>query len=197
MSQPLPLDALERVFLSARTAYAFVDRAVDDATLARLHELYKWGPTSMNCQPARVVFVRSRRAKERLVPAMSPGNRDKTMTAPVTAIVAYDTRFYENLPIQFAVNPAARDIFANNEPLAQDTAMRNSALQGAYLIVAARMLGLDAGPMSGFDANAVNAAFFPDGQCKVNFMVNLGWAEPAGLRPRGPRLSFEASATIV
>jgi len=184
------------IFVTAHTAHAFLARPVDDATLARLYELYKWGPTSMNCQPGRVVFVRSADGKARLKPALLPANRDKTMAAPVTAIVAHDTRFFEHLPTQYPRNPAARDMFANNDALAQETASRNGTLQGAYLIVAARMLGLGVGPMSGFDSGAVNAAFFPDGRFQANFLVNLGWADPAGFRPRGPRLAFEEAVTL-
>jgi nitroreductase len=196
MSELLPKSALDLTFVTARTAHAFVDRPVDDATLARLYELYKWGPTSMNCQPGRVVFVRSADGKARLKPALMPGNVDKTMAAPVTAIVAYDTRFFEHLPTQYPHNPGARDMFASNDAFALETASRNGTLQGAYLIVAARMLGLGAGPMSGFDAEAVNAAFFPDGRLKANFLVNLGWADPAGYRARGPRLALEEAVTF-
>lgn len=188
--------ALELAFVNARTFNKFRAQAIDDDMLRRLHEAFKWGPTSMNCQPMRVVFVRSQAAKERLAPALSAGNRDKTMAAPVTAIVAYDSRFHEHLPTQFPAMPTAAQMFAGNESLAAETVMRNSALQGAYLIVAARLLGLDAGPMSGFDAAQVNQVFFPDGRWKANFLVNLGYGDPSGNRPRGPRLSFDEVARI-
>jgi len=196
MSEPTSNGALERAFTAAHTAHAFVDRPVDDATLMQLYELYKWGPTSMNCQPARVVFVRTAEGKARLRPALMPGNVNKTMAAPVTAIVAHDSQFFERLPDQFPVNPAARDMFANNASLGNETGLRNSSLQGAYLIVAARLLGLSVGPMSGFDAAAVNAAFFPDGRLRANFLVNLGWADASCFHPRGPRLAFSEAVTL-
>lgn len=196
MPAPLPAAALDQVFLSARTFNKFTDRTVDDATLHQLYELYKWGPTAMNCQPARVVFVRSAAAKEKLKPALKPNNADKTMAAPVTAIIAYDSAFFEQLPTQFPAMPAARDMFAGDPALATEMAMRSGTLQGAYLIVAARMLGLDAGPMSGFDAGKVNAAFFAEGSWRANFLVNLGWGDASGNRPRGPRLDFSAVVRI-
>lgn len=196
MTQALNRQAQDQAFIAAHTANKFTDQPVDDATLHALYELCKWGPTSMNCQPMRLVFVRSAAAKARLKPCLSAGNADKTMAAPVTAIVAMDTRFFEHLPAQFAPMPAAREMFAGNATLAADTAMRNSSLQGAYLIVAARMLGLAAGPMSGFDAAKLNAEFFADGRFKANFLVNLGVADPAGNRPRGPRLDFAEVARI-
>ena len=188
--------ALAQAFLAARTFNKFSDRAVDDATLRELYDLLKWGPTSLNCQPLRVVFVKSAAAKELLKPALSPNNAAKTMAAPVTAIVAYDTRFHENIPTQFPALPAMGKMFADAPPLAQETAFRNGSMQGAYLIIAARMLGLDAGPMSGFDAAKVNQAFFADGRWKANFLVNLGYGDPAGNHPRGPRLGFDEVARI-
>lgn len=197
MPTSLPPAALDQVFLSARTFNKFTDREVDDATLHQLYEAYKWGPTAMNSQPARVIFARSAAAKEKLKGALKANNVDKTMVAPVTAIIAYDAAFYEQLPTQFPVNPAVRDMFAGNPALASETAMRSGTLQGAYLIMAARMLGLDAGPMSGFDAAKVNEAFFAEGSWKVNFLVNLGWGDPSGNRPRGPRLPFDDVVRIV
>ncbi len=196
MTAALSDAALDQIFRSARTLHTFTAQPVTDDTLRALYDLAKWGPTSMNCQPMRLVFVRSAQAKERLKPALSPGNVDKAMAAPVVAIVASDTRFYEQLPTQFPVNPNARTLFADNATLAADTAMRNSSLQGAYLILAARSLGLAAGPMSGFNPAAVNAAFFPDSAWKANFLVNLGWGDPAGVHPRGPRLAFEDAVRI-
>jgi nitroreductase len=196
MSTVLDSRSLDQAFVAAHTANKFTDQPVGDDTLRALYDLCKWGPSSMNCQPMRLVFVRSAEAKARLKEALSPGNVDKTMAAPVTAIVAMDTQFYEHLPTQFAPMPTARDMFAGNATLAADTAMRNSSLQGGYLVIAARMLGLAAGPMSGFDPAKVNAAFFPDGRVKANFLVNLGYADVSGYRPRGPRLSFEDVAQI-
>jgi hypothetical protein len=151
----------------------------------------------MNCQPGRVVFVRSAEAKERMMPALMPNNVAKTLAAPVTAIVAFDSAFFEELSEQFPAVPGARDMFASNPALAAETAMRNGTLQGAYLILAARALGLDAGPMSGFAAPLLDAAFFPGGRWKANFLINLGWGDPTGNRPRGPRLAFEEAVRIV
>jgi nitroreductase len=196
MSTALDSRSLDQAFVAAHTANKFTDQPVSDDTLRALYDLCKWGPSSMNCQPMRLVFVRSAEAKARLKEALSPGNVDKTMAAPVTVIVGMDTQFFEHLPTQFAPMPAARDMFAGNATLAADTAMRNSSLQGGYLMVAARMLGLAAGPMSGFDPAKVNAAFFPDGRVKANFLVNLGYADASGNRPRGPRLAFEDVAQI-
>ena len=196
MPETVPASALDQAFVTARTFNKFTVQAVDDATLHRLHDLFKWGPTSLNCQPMRVVFVRSAAAKELLKPALSPNNAAKTMAAPVTAIVAYDTQFFELLATQFPANPAMGQMFANSAPLAQETAMRNGTLQGAYMIIAARMLGLDAGPMSGFDAAKVNEAFFTDGRWKANFLVNLGYGDATGNYPRGPRLAFDEVARI-
>lgn len=193
----LPAPALEQAFLAARTFSKFTNQLVSDDTLAQLYELAKWGPTSMNCQPARLVFVRSAEAKARLKPCLAPGNADKTMDAPVTVIVAQDTRFFEHLPTQFPRNPNAQAMFAGNAALADGTAFRNSTLQGAYLIVAARMLGLDCGPMSGFNAAVLDAAFFPDGRYKANFLFNLGYGDASGLHPRGPRLPLDVACTIL
>jgi nitroreductase len=192
----LPHTTLAQVFLEARTFNAFGKQDVPDELLQELYDLAKWGPTSFNSQPGRFVFVRSDEAKAKLVACLSPGNADKTMKAPVIVIVAQDTRFFDHLPDQFPANPKARDMYSDNTALAEATAFRNSSLQGAYLIIAARMLGLACGPMSGFNAAAVNAAFFPDGRCKANFLVNLGYGDAAALRPRGPRLGFTAAAQI-
>jgi 3-hydroxypropanoate dehydrogenase len=195
MSTPLNNIALEKTFTQARTFSKFSDHAVTDDTLHALYELAKWGPTSMNTQPARLVFVRSAEAKAQLLPALAPGNADKTMAAPVCVIVAMDSRFYEHLPEQFpAMN--AKPMFEGNAGLAESTAFRNSSLQAAYLIVAARQLGLDCGPMSGFDASKVDAAFFPDGRFKTNLLINLGYGDASGNYPRGPRLPFETVARI-
>lgn len=189
--------ALQQAFLAARTYSKFTNQGVSDDTLAQLYELAKWGPTSMNCQPARLVFVRTAEAKAKLKPCLAPGNADKTMAAPVTVIVAQDTRFYEHLSTQFPANPNAPAMFAGNAALADGTAFRNSSLQGAYLIMAARMLGLDCGPMSGFNAAALDAAFFPEGRYKANFLINLGYGEASGLFPRGPRLPLDMVCTFL
>ena len=190
--------ALDTLFRKARTQNGFLDQPVTDEQLRALYELMKWGPTTMNSQPARLVFVRSKAGKEKLAPALSPGNRDKTMAAPVTVIIAYDLRFYENLTRTFANNPNAKAAFEGEEKKAhvQTTALRNGSLQGAYLIVAARALGLDCGPMSGFDNAKVDAAFFPDGRVRSNFLCNLGHGDPAKVFPRNPRLSFEEACTL-
>ena len=196
MPEALAASALDQAFVAARTFNKFGPRAVDDATLRRLYEVFKWGPTTLNSQPLRLVFVKSAEAKQRLKPALMPNNADKTVAAPVTAIVAYDSRFFEHLATQFPAMPGMGGMFASSAPFAQETALRNSSLQGAYLIIAARMLGLDAGPMSGFDAAKVNDAFFADGRWKANFLVNLGYGDPAGNHPRGPRLAFDEIARI-
>ena len=196
MPQALDDAALKQLFLDARTFNKFQPRPVDDATLHALVDLMKWGPTSMNGQPGRIVFVRSPEAKQKLKGALAAGNVDKTLAAPVTAIIAYDTRFHEHLPTQFPAMPHARDMFQGNAGLIEATGLRNSSLQGAYLILAARALGLDSGAMSGFDNAAVDAAFFPDGQWKSNFLINLGYGDPSGNWPRGPRLPFDTMARI-
>lgn len=184
--------ALDTIFRTARTHNA-ISGSVTDDRLRQIYELMKWGPTTMNTQPMRIVFVRSAGGKEKLRPALSPSNLEKTMAAPVTAIIAYDPRFYENLPRTFPHRPEAINGFKGEEKLASNerTAFRNGSLQGAYFIIAARSLGLDCGPMSGFDNAKVDAAFFPDGRWKSNFLVNLGKGDPAKLMPRNPRLTFE------
>ena len=193
----LDAHALDVLFRNARTHGAFSGPVTDDQ-LRSLHELLKWGPTTFNTQPARFVFVRSKEAKEKLAPALSPANLDKTMNAPVTAIVAYDLYFYENLPRTFAHRPDAIKAFQGEEKKAhaERTALRNGSLQGAYLIIAARALGLDCGPMSGFDNAKVDTAFFPDGRWKSNFLCILGHGDPAKVMPRNPRLTFEEMCRI-
>jgi 3-hydroxypropanoate dehydrogenase len=186
--------ALDTLFRQARTYTAWLPQPVSEDTLRALYDLLKWGPTSANCTPARIVFVQSAAAKARLVPCMDAGNREKTRTAPVTAIVGMDMRFYEELPRLYH-DPGARSWFEGKPDLAE-AALRNSSLQGAYLIMAARALGLDCGPMSGFDAGAINAAFFADGRVKVNFVCNLGHGDPSVPRPRNPRLPFEDACRI-
>jgi len=187
--------ALDQLFRAARTHNRWQDRPVPDARLQEIYDLLKWGPTSANCSPARFVFIRTREGKERLRPALSAGNTEKTMSAPVTVIVAYDPKFYDLLPYLFP-HTDARSWFAGNAALAETTAFRNGTLQGAYLILAARAVGLDAGPMSGFDNAKVDEAFFRDSGWKSNFLVNLGYGDPAGLYPRSPRLAFGEAARL-
>lgn len=190
-------DAGAQLFTEARTFSHWQPRPVAAELLQRLYELAKWGPTSMNTSPARFLFLTSDAARERLLPALAPGNVAKVKAAPVTAIVASDPAFYEQLPTLFPPNPGARDLFAGNAPLAEETAFRNSSLQGAYLILAARLLGLDCGPMSGFDAAAVDAEFFADSGYRTNLLVNIGYGDRQQLHPRGPRLSFDEAAEIL
>lgn len=188
---------LQQVFVDARTYSAFTPAPVSDATLTRLQELAQWGPTAFNCQPARYVFVRSAEGKAKLQACLAPGNVAKVASAPVTVIVAMDLHFHEQLPTQFPSNPALASGFAADPARTELTALRNGSLQGAYLMVAARLLGLDCGPMSGFNAAAVDQAFFPDGRWRSNFLINLGHGDSASLRPRGPRLPFATCATLL
>lgn len=187
--------ALDQIFFDARTHSKWLPGEVSDDTLRRLVDCLKLGPTSANCSPARIVFVKSREAKERLKPHLSEGNRDKTMAAPVTAIVGQDLGFYEHLPKLFP-HTDARSWFAGNEAKIRETAFRNASLQGAYLIIAARALGLDCGPMSGFDNAGVDAAFFAGSDIKSNFLCNLGYGDASALRPRSPRFAFDEMARI-
>jgi 3-hydroxypropanoate dehydrogenase len=188
--------SLDLVFREARTHSVWLDKPVSDAQLQEIYDLMKWGPTSGNSSPARIVFVRSAAAKQRLLSAASEGNMEKIRTAPVTAIIAYDTEFYEKLP-QLFQHTDARSWFAGNQPLIDITAFRNGSLQGAYLIIAARAIGLDAGPMSGFDNAKLDKEFFPDGKIKSNFLVNLGYGDASKLFPRSPRLTFAEAAQIL
>lgn len=196
MSNALDSQALDQLFLKARTHTAWLDEPVADATLRQLFELAIQGPTSANSLPARFVFVRSAEAKARLRPFLAPGNVDKTMAAPVTVIVAHDHSFYEELPRLYP-HADARSWFAGNEALAAATAFRNGSLQGAYLLLAARALGLDAGPMSGFDNAGVDAEFFAGTQVKSNFLINLGHGDASKLHPRSPRPTFDEFARIL
>lgn len=186
---------LDQILRDAHTHNAFADRPLGAATLREIYDLLKWGPTSANSSPARFVFVTSQAAKEKLRPALSEGNRDKTMAAPVTVIVAYDTEFYEHFPRLFPQSDFRSGFIAHPERV-EAFAFRNGTLQGAYLIIAARALGLDCGPMSGFDNAKVDAAFFADGKWKSNFLCNLGYGDPSSVRPRNPRLSFEEACRI-
>ena len=188
--------ALDQLFRKARTHNGWLPKPVPTKLLREIYDLARFGPTSANSSPARFVFVTTAEAKERLRPALSAGNLEKTMAAPVTVIIAYDTEFHEHLPKLFP-HRDMRSVFAGNAALIQDTAFRNSSLQGAYFILAARALGLDCGPMSGFDAAKVNAEFFPDDKWKVNFLCNLGYGDPSKLFPRSPRLSFEEACVVL
>ena len=189
-------DCLDTLFRSARTHTVWHPRGVSDEILREVYDIARMGPTSANCSPMRVVFLKSEESKSRLLPALSPGNVEKTMTAPVTAIVAFDLEFYENLPKLFP-HVDARSWFLGNEPLIKETAFRNGTLQGAYLILAARAVGLDCGPMSGFDQDKVNAEFFPDGKLKANFLCNLGYGNSTKLIPRSPRLDFDDACVVL
>jgi len=211
MSQRIAEAALGTLFTEARTYSRWRDTPVDDDTLRELYELLKWAPTSANAAPARFAFIRSKEGKERLRPALAPLNVEKTMTAPVTVIVAYDVKFYELLVKLFPHSPTMGGLYAANPELAETTARRNSSLQGAYLIMAARALGLDCGPMSGFDNAKVDEEFFaagkpcfgcdqeffPEGHVRSNFLCNLGYGDPASLHPRLPRLAFAEACSLL
>ena len=188
--------SLDILFREAHTHSNWLDKPVSDALLKQIYDLMKWAPTSANSSPARIVFVRSAAAKQRLLPAMAPGNVEKTRDAPVTAIIAHDLEFYERLPALFP-HADARSWFAGNQPLIDATAFRNGTLQGAYLLLAARSLGLDAGPMSGFDNEKVDKEFFPGSKVRSNFLLNLGYGDSNKLFPRSPRLSFDEAARIL
>jgi 3-hydroxypropanoate dehydrogenase len=183
-------DALNQLFRQARTHNAWLSKRVPIEALREAYELARWGPTSANSTPARFVFLESEAAKARLLPALAPLNVEKTKVAPVTAIIAWDTEFYEKLPKLFP-HADMRSVFAGNKSLAEETAFRNSSLQGGYFILAARAVGLDCGPMSGFDKAKVNAEFFPDGKWQANFLCNLGYGDRSKLFPRNPRLEFD------
>lgn len=213
MSAVLSEEGRNLLFREARTHNAWLDRPVSDETLFELYDLMKWGPTSANCCPARILFLRTPEAKNRLIPALAPGNVEKTLHAPVTAIIGYDAKFYELLPKLFP-HADARSWFADTPELAETTAKRNSSLQGAYFILAARAVGLDCGPMSGFDHVKVDHEFFPapkhtvesdefnqeyfsDSHVKTNFLCNLGYGDPAKLFPRSPRLDFDEACKLL
>lgn len=207
----LPDTCLDQLFREARTHNFWLDQPVSDDTLRELYDLAKWGPTSANTHPTRFVFLRTARAKERLRPALAPGNVDKTMSAPVTVIVAYDLLFYRQLPKLFPQNPSMAKLFETNPQLVEVTARRNSTLEGAYLMMAARAVGLDCGPMSGFDNAKVDEEFFaagrecegcdqeffPEGHVRSNFLINLGYGNQEKLFPRLPRLAFEEACTLL
>ena len=188
---------LDQLFRSARTNNKWQQKDVPDSLLRELVDLAKMGPTSANCQPARFVFVKSPEAKQRLKPFLSSNNAEKTMQAPACVIIGYDLTFYEHLPRLFPHNLSARTWFEGNEANIMTTALRNGSLQGAYLILAARALGLDTGPMSGFDNAGVDKEFFAGTPVKSNFLCSLGYGDPAGVHPRGPRFAFDEMAKIL
>ncbi|HEY5610128.1 MAG TPA: malonic semialdehyde reductase [Thermoanaerobaculia bacterium] len=204
-------EALDVLFREARTHNGWLDAPVTDEMLGELYDVLKWGPTSANGNPARFVFIRTREGKERLRPALAPGNVDKTMSAPVTVIVAYDLLFFEKLTKLFPHNTKMREMFASAPQLVESTAKRNSSLQGAYLILAARALGLDCGPMSGFDNAKVDREFFgagkeragceqeffPEGHVRSNFLINVGFGDRAKLYPRAARLDFSEACLLL
>lgn len=196
MTAALTDEALDQVFGKARSIHAFLPRKVDATTLQRLYDLVKLGPTGFNAQPARFLFIRSDEAKRRLAPALSSGNRAKTLAAPVNALVAWDGRFPDRLPKQFPANDA-KGFFDANPDWVERAGVSNAWLQAAYLIVAARGLGLDAGPMTGFDAAALDAAFFPDGRFRSLLVINLGYGDRTGLGERGPRLAFADAVAVL
>jgi 3-hydroxypropanoate dehydrogenase len=202
---------LDQLFRSARTHNAWLDKPVTDETLHEIYDVMKWAPTSANANPARFVFIRSKEAKERLRPTLAPANVEKTMTAPVTVIVAYDLLFHEKLPKLFPQSPSMRNLFATNPQLIEATAQRNSTLQGAYFMLAARSLGIDCGPLSGFDNAKLDEEFFgagnecigceqeffPEGHVRSNFLCNLGYGDPSKLHARLPRLDFAEACSIL
>jgi 3-hydroxypropanoate dehydrogenase len=197
VKNPISQEALDQLFREARTHSTWLPEPVPVELLREAYELARLGPTSANGSPARFVFLTTPGAKALLKPVLAPGgNVDKTISAPVTVIIAWDTEFHEQLPRLF---PQAdmRSYFVGNKPLIQENAFRNSSLQAAYFILAARALGLDCGPMSGFDAEKLNAAFFPDGKWKVNLLCNLGYGDPSKLHPRNPRLNFEEASVVL
>jgi 3-hydroxypropanoate dehydrogenase len=190
--------SLDQLFRLARTHNGWQQQAVDDNLLVQLYDLAKMGPTAANSHPLRVVFVKSPEAKEQLRPAMAPGNLDKTMAAPVTAIMAWDTQWYENMPMLFPVVPTMRDNLAGMPAEARErNASQSAHLAAGYFMLAARALGLDCGPMVGFDTGKVNTAFFPDGRWQSLFLINLGYGDDSKLYPRGPRLEFAQACKII
>jgi 3-hydroxypropanoate dehydrogenase len=188
--------SLNVLFVNARTYNGWLDKPVRTETLHTLYNAMKWAPTSANCSPLRIVFVTSAAGKEKLKPCLQEGNVAKTMGAPVCAILAMDMAFYEKLP-QLFPHTDARSWFVGKDAYSEATAFRNSSLQGGYFIMAARALGLDCGPMSGFDEAKLNAAFFADTTYKANFLCNVGYGDPASVHPRSPRLSFDEACSVM
>ncbi len=197
MPKPIDDHGLDQIFREARTFNLWQDKPVSDATLMALADLLKMGPTSANCSPARIIFVTSENAKQRLKPHLDAGNVDKTMAAPATAIIGHDMAFYEHMGELFPHNPGARSWFEGKPDAIAATAFRNGSLQGAYLIIAARALGLDCGPMSGFSNAGVDREFFAGTDVKSNFLCNLGYGDPSDLFPRSPRFAFDKFCSII
>ncbi|MDP4796654.1 MAG: malonic semialdehyde reductase [Rhodospirillales bacterium] len=195
MKHPLSTEALSTLFLEARTHNAWLDKPVPVSLLEEMWSIARMGPTSANCSPARIIFVQSDAAKQKLRQCLAEGNIDKTMAAPVTAIIGHDMTFFEKLPTLFP-HADARAWFVGNDALIEETAFRNSTLQGAYLMLAARSLGLDCGPMSGFDKDKLNTAFFAGTTVRANFLCNIGYGDSDGLYPRGPRLAFAEACRV-
>jgi 3-hydroxypropanoate dehydrogenase len=196
MNAPLDTQSLDRLFRQARSIHRFLPLPVEDDTIGQLYELLKWGPTGFNAQPARYLFIRSAQAKGRLAPALSAGNRDKTLAAPLNVVVAWDSRFHEHLPAQFP-GYDAKGFFESTPGWIEPTARTNATLQAAYLFLAARALGLAVGPMSGFKPELIDQAFFPDGRFRSLLLANLGYGNTEGLSARGPRLDFEQVAQLL
>ncbi|MEQ6916467.1 malonic semialdehyde reductase [Halomonas aquatica] len=190
-------NALETLFTGARTHNVWLDKEVSEDKIHELYQVMHFGPTSMNCQPLRVLFLRSQEAKERLKPALLPGNQEKTMKAPVVAVLGYDTEFYEHLPRMFSHNKDAKSLFEGKTDFINTTAFRNSSIQGGYFILAARAIGLDAGPMSGFNNAAVDEEFFPGGKVKSNFLCNIGYGDHSALFPRQERFDFDEVCQVL
>jgi 3-hydroxypropanoate dehydrogenase len=195
MNSSIVQESIQQVFTEARTHHAWLDREISDEVLAKIFDVSKWGPTSVNSLPARFLFVKSEAAKASLLPALSESNVAQVTAAPVTVVIAFDEQFYKELPTLFPAFDVGA-LFAGNAPLSEETAFRNSSLQGAYFMLAARALGLDVGPMSGFDNAKVDEIFFSGTSWKSNFLCNIGYGDVAKLSPRGPRLSFEHACKI-
>lgn len=197
MAAPLSDDVLDRVFRTARTFNSYTDRPVGDPTLRAIYDLLKWGPTSTNQCPLRIVWCKSPAAKARLAACCADGNAAKVLAAPASAILGMDMKFYEHIPFLFPHFPDARQWYAGKEDMIAESALRNSSLQGAYFIIAARLLGLDTNAMSGFDEEKINRLFFANTPVRVNFITTLGYGDAATLYPRAPRLAFEQVNTIL
>lgn len=189
-------DALDQLFRAARTQNKWQEKPVSPTLLHALYDLMRMAPTSANCSPARLVFITSNAGRERIKPFIAPGNLPKVLTAPVTVIIGHDLEFYEKLPALFP-HADARSWFVGNDKLIQTTAFRNGTLQGAYMLMAARAVGLDCGPMSGFDNDGVDKEFFANSSVKSNFICALGYGDPSGVFPRSPRLSFDEACQVV
>ena len=196
MSFRLGEGALNNLFFEARTYHYFINKPVEDVLIKELYDLFKWGPTAFNSQPSRYLFLKTADAKKRLEPAISSSNKEKTVQAPLTVIIAYDTQFFEHLP-KLTASPTAKSLFEDNPHIVEPTLLKNSSLQIGYLVTAARSLGLDVGVLTGFNADAINLEFFPDGRFKVNMIANIGYGDKTKLNPRGYRFSFDEVAEIL